>query len=390
MSEAPLPRCVYPHASQSHFGTMASESQLTPFEIGQIKAHAYHGLGPLAISRLVRKPDGKHFSDTAIANAIAKLGEDPTWRGERKAGSGRKRKTSIKLDRDIVKEVFRSRGKFKVTVAFLQRKFPAARRVSADCLESRLHEAGLAYLRRRRKTLVPVVHIGARMAFAASVLRRHQSTLDRWAYSDGTVFYLDRTQAEMESKKRKALGPFVWRKADRSDALYHECTGPSSYAKAQGIPVRVWGLLANGALHIAILPEKVVMNRWVYRRIIRTLFPKWLDGCTYLIQDYERCLRCDEPRAAMKEISLTLVEEFPKCSQDLNAIENCWAVLRERLFATMPSDGTLERRDAFIRRLRAAVQWMNRNRREQLLKFCQNQKERAREVIDLKGSRTSW
>ena len=66
------------------------------------------------------------------------------------------------------------------------------------------------------------------------------------------------------------------------------------------------------------------MNKWNYRRIIRTLFPKWLDGCTHLVQDYERCLHCPEPKQAMKELSLTLVEEYPKCSADLNAIENAW------------------------------------------------------------------
>ena len=37
-------------------------SQLTPFEIGQIKAHAYHGLGASAIVPLVSKPDGSALS----------------------------------------------------------------------------------------------------------------------------------------------------------------------------------------------------------------------------------------------------------------------------------------------------------------------------------------
>ena len=80
---------------------------LTPFEVGQVKAHAHHGLGVAEISRIARRPDGTYYSDTAIRTAMAKLDEDPAWRGDRKAGSGRPRKTSSKLDRAIVKEVFK-------------------------------------------------------------------------------------------------------------------------------------------------------------------------------------------------------------------------------------------------------------------------------------------
>ena len=42
------------------------------------------------------------------------------------------------------------------------------------------------------------------------------------------------------------------------------------------------------------LPEKVVMNRWWYAWVVKRYFPTWMDGCDKLIQDYERCLRCEE------------------------------------------------------------------------------------------------
>ncbi len=41
--------------------------------------------------------------------------------------------------------------------------------------------------------------------------------------------------------------------ADVSDGLYEDCVGPSSYYKAQGIPVRIWGLRANGQLFVMVL-----------------------------------------------------------------------------------------------------------------------------------------
>ena len=127
-------------------------ARLTPFEVGQIKAHAYHGLGPASIARIVTKTDGAAPSVQSITDVLRKLDEHPEWRGERKAGSGRGRATSPRLDKQIQREVLRMRGRTRVNVAYVQKKFPAARRLSRSCLEERLHEAGLVYLRRRKKT----------------------------------------------------------------------------------------------------------------------------------------------------------------------------------------------------------------------------------------------
>ena len=113
-----------------------------------------------------------------------------------------------------------------------------------------------------------------------------------------------------------------------------------------------------------------------------------MDGCNRLVQDYERCLRCDEPLAELGKIGVQLVEGYPKCSQDLSAIENAWKLLRERVDETLPTQ--LESREDFLPRLCAAVQWVNVHRAEQLWKLSTNQKERADEVLLRKGGRTSW
>jgi len=39
-------------------------TRFTPFEVGQVKAHLHHGLGPTEIARIITKADGKsHFTD---------------------------------------------------------------------------------------------------------------------------------------------------------------------------------------------------------------------------------------------------------------------------------------------------------------------------------------
>ena len=137
-----------------------------------------------------------------------------------------------------------------------------------------------------------------------------------------------------------------------------------------------------------MLPKGERVNRWWYAYIVRRYFPGWLNGCNKIVQDYEACLRCDEPLEEFKKLRVSLVEDYPRCSQDLNAIENAWKLLRDRLAETLPSE--MESREDFVVRLRNAVRWINENCSAQLRRFCTNQKERATELLRLKGSRISW
>ena len=105
-----------------------------------------------------------------------------------------------------------------------------------------------------------------------------------------------------------------------------------------------------------------------------------------LVQDHEKALWTDEARQALIGAGIELLESYPPCSQDLNVIETAWRELRERLFATEPM--RLEDRAAFIKRMRSAVGWVNRNRSDYLGNLCFAQKDRARDVLTNKGGRT--
>ena len=363
-------------------------SPMTPFELGQVLAHVYHGLGPAEIARIITRADGSHFTHQTIANNMSKLANNPQYRGERAPGSARPRKTTRAVDRKILNHVLKKRGKVKVTTANIKKTMPELKKFSDNLVQERLHEAGLHWLRRRRKTLVPKAHKQARIKYAEWVLRRHQDTLDKFMYSDGTVFYLDRTEVEAESSARLALGSFVWRKSEARDAMFEDAIGPSSYAKAQGYPVRVWGLLCEGRLNVHVLDEGEVMDKYLYAEFIEEQVCQWMGGARYLIQDYERCLRSEEPMVSMRQCGIELVAEYPRCSQDLNPIENCWHLLRDRLHATMPAGK--EDRPHFIHRLTQATEWINRHQCSALQDMCRSQKKRAREVLAQNGGRTKW
>ena len=89
---------------------MAAERQLTPFELGQIKALMHHALGCRAIADIVDQPGAGHWGHTPIASAMTKLIAGPKRRGDRNVGSGRKRNATTSFDRKVAREAVEMRG----------------------------------------------------------------------------------------------------------------------------------------------------------------------------------------------------------------------------------------------------------------------------------------
>jgi hypothetical protein len=367
-----------------------NRTQLDPFAAGGIAALSKAGYSEQQIvdSKAVSKPDGSPVGLTTIGNTLRRMKEKPSWRGERKLGTGEQRSTTAKEDAAIVHFVKANRGKEVVTSTTVRR------RVGVTCISTikrRLREHGLRWLR-RRVVMMTREAVEERLTWFARVLRCPDSFLRRWVYTDGCSFYLAETKADLEHAERKTLGPMVYRMQETADSLYKDCTGPSPYKKAQGECVRVWGLLVDGHLHISILEKGTVMNRWEYAWLIKHRFPQWLKGKSWpvVIQDHERCLWCDEPTKAMESIGVQVLDWHPCYSPDLNAIENAWSFLRKRLDATHPGGDELERREAFVARLRAATAWINKHHYSGMRSLCRNQKERAADVKYYEGARTTW
>ena len=147
-------------------------------------------------------------------------------------------------------------------------------------------------------------------------------------------------------------------------------------------------MLVGGMLFVYVMPEGERMNRWWYQWVVTTKFPSWIarglgNGVhAFLVQDHERALWAQEPRVAMREQGITLVDNYPKRSQDMNPIETAWREVRARLADTKPV--TMEHRDVFVARLRLAIAWVNRNRKEYFTELCTSQKAWARDVLDAK------
>jgi hypothetical protein len=368
----------------------ATTYHLDAFAVGGIAALTKAGYGPREIEEceLVTKADGSPVPLSCIQKIVNKLKADETWRGQRKEGSGRQRSTSEAQDAEMVQYVLDNRGREKLTSKKVKRRLGAS---SDRLVRRRLAEVGIKWLRRRCKTLVPAVSVSMRLAWASWIKQCQDAFLKRWVYTDGCSFYLDKDSGDVENSQRASLGKFVYRMDDGSDSLYKDCVGPSSYKKAQGECVRVWGLLIKGQLYITILERGAKMNRWEYDWIIRNRFQTWLSKTSWplLVQDGEKCLWCEEPLKAFEQIGVQVLDRHPPDSPDLNAIENAWAFLRARLDETIPGGDEVERRDAFIKRVRAAVAWINKHRKSAMASKARNQKARAQAVEDNDGHRTN-
>ena len=101
-----------------------------------------------------------------------------------------------------------------------------------------------------------------------------------------------------------------------------ECIGPSAYWKAQGRPVKIWGLLLNGELRTYVLPEGESMTMMRYAWLVENRMAEWKaeafgdERDVFLVQDHERALWGEEAKEKMRTHGLRLLENFPKCSQD--------------------------------------------------------------------------
>ena len=68
------------------FAVMAGKTRLTPFEVGQIAAHASHGLSLAEVASMVTRGAGSlGVSKETVRRALGRLKKDKTWRGDRKA-----------------------------------------------------------------------------------------------------------------------------------------------------------------------------------------------------------------------------------------------------------------------------------------------------------------
>ena len=378
-----------------------SYARLDVWARAMIWAFSLAGIARADIREKVDKTDGTKPSLKAIDSTLAKKRKSPDWRGEDEAKSGRPESLTKDQKKQLKKVVWDNKGKAVVTVKYCKKLLPFLRNVCKATVCKALHEIGLKWLTRRCKTRVPKKSKRRRTAYCRWLLKQKSDFLGRFAYTDGTTFYIARGPAEQEGKRYAALGKCVWRMANGKDGLFDENVGPSLYAKSQGKPIKIWGFFANGRLCYFVLPRDKTKKKYKttnmtierYHKLITTKFKQWRQECfgdnrrVHLVQDGEKCLWHDKNLDALAKAGCDVVDH-PSGSPDLSSIEGWWRRLRQRLELTEPEEH--ESREAFLVRLRRTVDWMNEHLHAEALKMCTNQKQRANDVLYLRGALSKW
>jgi hypothetical protein len=82
------------------------------------------------------------------------------------------------------------------------------------------------------------------------------------------------------------------------------------------------------------------------------------------VQDFERCLRTAGPMNALEKLGVSWWRGTPGAARTSTPLRTFEKKIRDGLHTTLPLG--LERREAFIERLNAAVAWANRVRRKEI------------------------
>ena len=380
----------------------SSFARFSSFARGRIVGRAEEGASTQKIRKTVLKQDGRRGSLRAIEAVVAKARADPKWQGENSSAGGRPPELSLAEVAKLKKLLHAEVGLAKVTIPYCRKRLPFLKRVTEECVRLTLHRLGLAWRLRRAKAAVGKKYKSARLEYCNWVLKQPQRDLNRWAYVDGTSWYLARTPTEHEDKHRAALGKHCWRMRTGEDSLEDQHVGASSYAKAQGQPIKIWGFFCDGRLDYYVLPKTHAkngrestqhMNGTRYKAFVAANFSKWRHKCfargrVFVVKDYERFLRHPASVQAEEDAGCDPIDRFPKCSPDFNAIEGWWRKLKLYLEEREPTH--MEKRGEFLKRLRRAVDHLNKRCRKEGRKLCRNQKIRARECKKLKAARTRW
>lgn len=104
--------------------------------------------------------------------------------------------------------------------------------------------------------------------------------------------------------------------------------------------VMFWGAIsACGRGPLWIMPAGTTINSTVYLSVLKEKLAPWMDlrNCSIFQQDGAPCHKAKIVKTWMNSERITLLENWPGSSPDLNPIEHCWTVVKKKVADMHPT-----------------------------------------------------
>lgn len=307
-----------------------------------------------------------HVSVSVVSRAWSRYQE--TGHYTRREGSGRRRITTIRQDRDIVRLVTQRRT---ITARSVRNEINHLHDISEQTIRNRLREVGLASRSRAQVPRLTPAHRRARLQYARDYINW---TVRQWRnvyFSDESRFCLYGNDARVRT----------WRR--QNERYDPRCVMP--VRAYNGGSVMIWGCISvRSRTDIVILPPPAMTSVRYVNDVLRphVLPLRHLHRNFVFMQDNARPHTANITRRFFQEHNIPLLPH-PANSPDLNPIEHIWDEMERRLRRREEQPRNLDQLGEALRQI-----WLEIP--QNTIQRCINMRERLQAVIDQRGGNTRF
>lgn len=236
-----------------------------------------------------------------------------------KLRTGRPRKTSVREDRQIVREAKKNRRLSAEKIATMVEEDHGVT-ISNQTVRNRIKEEGFNGRAARKKPNLSKQNMKARLAYAMTMLKYKEKDWRKVVFSDESSIWLTGAAGRV----------YVWRKP--GEEFKRECLVPTF--KSGRETLMVWGCITYegvGALHLCETSVTGTYYKSILEKNLQATVSVMGIGDDYkFVHDGAPAHRSKLIKNYLKENKVEVLEH-PAQSPDLNPIENLWAHVKQEL-----------------------------------------------------------